>query len=100
MRVISLRRLREFWEQHGDAEPPLRTWFKTARKARWRSIQDVRRTYPRADGVTPSRGQTLTVFDICGNKYRLVARIRYDHELINVRNVLTHAEYVQGRWKE
>ena len=51
MRVISLRRLREFWEQHGDAEKPLRNWFKTARKARWGSLQDVRRTYPRTDSV-------------------------------------------------
>ncbi len=100
MRVISLRRLREFWEQHGDAEKPLRNWFKTARKARWGSLQDVRRTYPHTDGVATAGGETLTVFNIDGNKYRLIARVRYDYELINVRNVLTHKEYDEGKWKE
>ena len=98
MRVISLRRLREFWEQHGDAEKPLRNWFKTARKARWGSLQDVRRTYPHTDGVATAGGETLTVFNIGGNKYRLIARVRYDFELINVRVVLTHAEYNKGKW--
>ena len=100
MRVISLRRLRAFWEQHGDAEKPLRHWFKTARKARWGSVQDVRRTYPHSDGGTTPGGETLTVFNVGGNKYRLIARVRYDYELINVRWVLTHAEYNQGKWKE
>ena len=100
MRVISLRRLREFWEEHSDAETPLRNWFKTARKARWGSLQDVRRAYPHADGVTTPGGETLTVFNICGNRYRLITRIRYDYELINVRAVLTHAQYDQGKWKE
>jgi mRNA interferase HigB len=100
MRVISLRHLREFWEQHDDAEKPLRNWFKTARKARWRSLQDVRRAYPHADGLTTARGETLTVFNVGGNKYRLIARVRYDYQLINVRAVLTHKDYDQGKWKE
>ena len=100
MRVISLKRLHAFWEQHGDAEKPLRSWFKTARKAHWRSLQDVRRTYPQADGVMTPGGETLTVFNICGNKYRLIARVRYDYALINVRAILTHAQYDRGKWKE
>lgn len=100
VRVISLRRLREFWEQHEDAEEPLRNWFKIARKARWGSLQDVRQAYPHADGVRTRRGETLTVFNIGGNKYRLIARIRYDYDLINVRVVITHAEYDQGKWKD
>jgi mRNA interferase HigB len=100
MREISLKRLREFWEVHGDAERPLRNWFKTARSARWRSLGDVRETYPHADGVTTEGGLTLTVFNICGRKYRLVARIRCDHHLINVRAVLTHAEYDRGGWRK
>lgn len=45
-------------------------------------------------------GDTLTVFNIDGNKYRLIARIRYDYALINVRAVLTHEEYDRGKWKE
>ncbi|HEX5136901.1 MAG TPA: type II toxin-antitoxin system HigB family toxin [Planctomycetota bacterium] len=100
MRVISLRRLREFRERHGDAEIPLRNWFRTARKARWRSLQDVRRAYPHADGVSTPGGEVLTVFNIGGNKYRLVSRIRYDFDLVNVRVVLTHAEYARGTRKD
>jgi len=98
--VISLKPLREFWQHHGDAEVPLRLWYKTATHGTWTSLQDVRQTYPHADGVNIATGDTLTVFNIGGNKYRLVARIRYDYQLINVRAVLTHQEYDQGTWKE
>ena len=45
-------------------------------------------------------GGRLTVFNVCGNKYRLIARIRYDYQLVNVRAVLTHKEYSEGNWKE
>jgi mRNA interferase HigB len=60
----------------------------------------ARRDYPHADGVKTPRGDILTVFNIGGNKYRLVARIRYDYQLVNVRVVLTHREYDEGQWKE
>lgn len=100
MRVISLKPLREYWQRHPDAEEPLRLWYKTATSAMWSSLQDVRQTYAHADGVKTSRGGTLTVFNIGGNKHRLVVRIRYDYQLINVRAVMTHQEYDEGRWKE
>ena len=100
MRVISLKPLREFWERYPDAERPLRQWYKTALLAEWISLQDTRRDYPHADGVSTDQGDTLTVFNIAGNKYRLVARVRYDYQLINIRTVLTHAAYDEGKWKE
>ena len=100
MRVISLKPLRAFWERCPDAEQPLRHWYKTATFAQWTCLQDVRRDYPHADGVRTRRGDTLTVFNIGGNKYRLVARIRYDYQLVNVRAVLTHEDYDEGDWKE
>lgn len=100
MRVISLKRLREFWERHPDAEGALRAWYRVASAARWRSLQDARAAYPHADGVETENGETLTVFNVCGNKYRLVVRIRYDFQLVNVRAVLTHAEYDKGWWKD
>jgi len=93
-------RLREFWVQHPDAEEPLRRWYKTAIHAEWGSLQDTRLDYPHADSVQTKTSGPLTVFNIGGNKYRLIVRIRYDHQLINVRQVLTHAKYDQGRWKE
>lgn len=99
MRAISLKPLREFWDEHPDAEGPLRQWYKTATHALWNNLADVRRTYPHADGVATKTGP-LTVFNIGGNKYRLIARIRYDYQLVNVRHVLTHDEYDAGKWKE
>lgn len=100
MRIISLKLLRDFWSCHPEAETALRLWYRTALQARWRSLQEVRQTFPHADGVSGARGETLTVFNIGGNRYRLVARIRYDFQLVNVRAVLTHAEYDAGKWKE
>jgi mRNA interferase HigB len=99
VRVISLRLLRNFWTVHPDAEQALRLWYKTAAQATWANLQEVRQAYPHADGVSTASGNTLTVFNICGNKYRLVVRIRYDYQLINVRAVMTHRDYNQGRWK-
>lgn len=98
--MISLKLLREFWLRHPDAERPLRLWYKLAVHARWMNLQQLRADLPHADGVTNRRGETLTVFNISGNKYRLVARVRYDFQLINVRAILTHAEYDRERWKE
>ena len=68
--------------------------------AEWRNLHDVRRTYPHADAVRVPGSGTLTVFNVCGNKYRLVTRVRYGYRLVNVRCVLTHDEYDRGVWKE
>jgi mRNA interferase HigB len=100
MRVISLKRLREGWALHADAEGPLRNWYRIALKAEWGSLQDTRRTFPHANGVRQPGQGTLTVFNIGGNSYRLITRIRYEYALVNVRAVLTHDEYDAGRWKE
>jgi mRNA interferase HigB len=99
-RVISVKRLRQFWELHPDSEAPLRTWYRIALKAQWRSIQEVRATFPHADAVTVASGRTVTVFNISGNKYRLVVDLLYAVEVAYVCMVLTHAEYSKGRWKD
>lgn len=91
--------LRDFWKRHPDAELPLRQWYKTTTEALWRNLNDVRTAYPHADGVKTRRGEVLTVFNICGNKYRLIVRIRFDYQLVNVRHVLTHSEYNRNDWK-
>ena len=98
--MISLKPLRAFWERYPDAEQPLRQWYKTASHARWRSLKDARLDYAHADGVPTKGNETLTVFNIGGNKYRLIARIRYDYQLVNVLQILTHDEYDEGKWKE
>ena len=94
LRVISRRRLREFWDQHEDSAKPLRAWYKVARVASWASVAEVRRTYPHADPVN-----NCTVFNVGGNKYRLIVRIHYEWQRIYVRRVLTHQEYNKDDWR-
>ena len=99
MRVISKPRLRAFWHKYSDAEKPLMAWWKSTLKADWSSIQDVRSTFSHADAVKLSSGLVVTVFNIAGNKYRLIARIVYEYRRVYVKSVLTHAEYNKENWK-
>lgn len=101
MRVISRARLREFWRRHPDAEPWLAAWFRNAEKATWRDVQDVRKLYRHADGVRvdcSSGTLTATVFNVKGNKYRMITLIRYP-AVVYIKDVLTHAEYDRYDWK-
>ena len=95
MHVISRKKLREFWTVHHDAEKPLAEWFKAASKAEWRKFSDVRAYYAQADLVND-----FIVFNIGGNKYRLIIDIDYDDQVILVRHVLTHKEYDKGNGKD
>jgi mRNA interferase HigB len=100
MRIISRRMLREFWRKHADAEGPLRDWVRIIRFVRWRSFVDVRRTFGSADVAKAAGGNDVAVFDICGNRYRLIAGIHYNTGIVYVLMVLTHDEYSANRWKE
>jgi mRNA interferase HigB len=93
MHVISRKTLREAETKHGDLVVPLAVWFKVAKSARWKNIQDVRKTYPFADPVG-----RYTVFNIKGNSYRLIAKIEYARSRIYIRAIQTHAEYDKGAW--
>jgi len=97
VRVISLKKLRGFWEnsRNPGAESPLRAWYQVAKAADWTCFADVRETYSAADAVG-----NKVVFDIGGNKYRLIAVIDYEGHKVFVRHVLDHKEYDKGRWKK
>ena len=99
MRVISRKRLAEFWKGFPDAQTPLLAWYKLAMKADWASLQEVRQDFPHADGVELYCGLVVTVFNIRGNNYRLITRIIYPYRRIYVKTVLTHREYNQNNWK-
>jgi mRNA interferase HigB len=98
--VVSFKRLREFFEAHRDAERPLRRWFLIVSKGNWPSIADVRRGFPHADAVVVKSGRALTVFNIGGNKYRLIAAIHYDRQRLYALRVMTHREYNKNTWKD
>jgi mRNA interferase HigB len=95
VRVISRKALCEFAGAHKDAETPLDDWYRIAKRLRWSSLVDVRTTYPHADAV----GE-FTIFNISGNKYRLVTYINYRACKIYIRRVMTHEEYSRGDWKK
>ncbi len=94
MHVISRKKLREAAAQHPDLEAPLDAWFRIAKKALWKSLLDVRKTFSSADAVSK-----WTIFNIKGNQYGLIAEINYAFGRIYIRHVLTHAEYDSGGWK-
>lgn len=89
MRVIAKKILRDFWEKHNDAEQQLKTWYKEACKASWKSPSDIKEEYPKASILKAGR----VIFDICGNKYRLVVHINYLREWVFIRFIGTHTEY-------
>src|SRR5262245_43316775 len=99
MRVISKARLRRFWESPGrrDAEGPLRAWHThvNSKTVSWHSWGQVK-----ADFGSASLVGTCVIFNIGGNKYRLVTRILYPSHKVFILKVMTHAEYDQGSWKE
>ena len=100
MHVITRRTLLEYADEHPDARAPLDGWHRTAEAAEWRSLADVRRDYPHADGVPVASGRTMTVFNVGGNKYRLIVGINYRAGRCYVKAFLTHADYDRKNWKE
>lgn len=95
MNVISLKSLRTFWESHDQAERPLRQWFRDIQKANYPSLAELRAAHPYAD-YFEERGYELTIFNVAGNKYRVVTFVRYTAQTVFVKRVMTHAEY--DRW--
>jgi mRNA interferase HigB len=91
MRVISRKALVAFWTRpgRGDAEEPLRAWFKEVEHATWTNPGEVKQSYASASILKSGR----VVFNVGGNKYRLVVKVNYTARVVFVRFVGTHAEY-------
>ena len=95
MHVITRRRLNEFAQEHPDCASSLAAWYRIVKHTDFDSLVDVRRIFPGADHVG-----RFTVFNIGGNKARLIAAIHYNRKKVYIRHVLTHAEYDKGTWRE
>jgi mRNA interferase HigB len=102
VRIITWRALRVFGDKWPQAAAPLRQWYKLVLSATWHSFADVRATFGQTDQVTAKSGQSVCVFDIGGNKFRLVAFVSYAKGKVYVLRVLTHKEYDRRnqRWKD
>jgi len=89
MRVFAKKILRKFWGKRNDAEQQLKTWYKEASKANWTNPTDIKSEYAKASILKGGR----VVFDICGNKYRLIVEINYERKWAFIRFIGTHNQY-------
>ena len=94
MRIISEKPFRDFWEKHPAAESSLKIWIQRVRAAVWDDFSYVRKTFNHADIY-----KCCVIFDVGGNKYRVIAKIKYEWKIVYIRCVLTHIEYDQDKWQ-
>ena len=95
MRIIKRGALEQFWRAHRDSQASLEAWYAVVRSARWKTSAELKRVYPSADFV----GRRV-VFNIAGNKYRMIARVNFRTQCVFVLHLLTHADYDKGGWKQ
>jgi mRNA interferase HigB len=90
MQVIAKRTLRQFWERHPPAEVPLRTWNAVAERSHWRSPADIKAMFGTSVDFV---GDNRVVFDVGGNKYRLIVHVAYPFGRVLIKFIGTHADY-------
>jgi mRNA interferase HigB len=95
MHIISRKALREFAQRHPDSRTALDSWFHLVRTNQFEGFNALRQVFPAADIVG-----NLIVFNIGGNKYRLIAAIHFNRQKVYIRHILTHPEYDKGTWKK
>lgn len=95
MHIITRRRLLEFSKKYPDAYEPLDRWYRIVKRSDFDSFSELRTIFPSADQVG-----RLTVFNIGGNKYRLITYVVYNKKRVYIRGVLSHKDYNKGKWKE
>ncbi len=95
MNVISRRKLFEKVTKHPDARIAIQNWFDIVVASEWQSLEEVRQTFPATDMVGK-----LAIFNIKGNRYRLIARMVFAYQRVYIKEFLTHAEYDKGAWKK
>lgn len=91
MRIISIKKLKDFWNNsnYRDSEHPLRAWYAEAKRANWTKPSDIKKKYKNASFLASNR----VVFNIKGNKYRLIVAIKYVFKIVFIRFVGTHKQY-------
>ena len=98
MRVISVKKLKDFWSKaaYRDSEQSLRAWYAETRKGNWSSPHEIKRVYGTASVI----GNERIVFNICGNKYRLIVAVKYKFKIFYIRFIGTHRQYDEIDAKE
>ncbi len=99
MRIIKETFLSEAAKEYPDAASFLTEWRKVAKQAEWQNLEDVRKQYPKTDMVRVKSGKQASVFNVCGNKYRLIVAIHFNTKIVYTMRFLTHADYSKDKWK-
>ena len=94
MHIISRKRLREFWEYDSQSQIALDEWYRRTKRLKVTNLAELQQTFPHADLV----GKCI-VFNIGGNKYRLITKIDFLRQTVYIKFVLTHSEYDKDKWK-
>jgi mRNA interferase HigB len=94
VRIVSRRQIRGFAARFPRAAEPLTHWANAVEAARWQNPGELKAAFSSADFVGD-----LTVFNVGGNKYRLIAFVHYRRQIVYIKQILTHEEYDQGEWK-
>ena len=89
MRVIAKKILRDFWAKHPDCEQQLKSWYRESEVANWKGPAAIKRDYPSASILEGNR----VVFNIRGNRYRLIVKINYPYQIVWIRFIGTHVQY-------
>ena len=95
MHVISRKALKQFWQQHPESELALARWFKIMEQTDFKNFAELRAVFPTADLV-----DSWIVFNIGGNKFRLIVSVHFNRNSVYIRHVLTHQAYDKGSWKK
>jgi len=93
MHIISIRKLREFWEEHPTSKVSLRAWYTIIKRQEFESYQEIKAAFPSADRV-----EKFTIFDVGGNNFRIVAAVHYNRNKLYIREVFTHSDY--DKWNK
>jgi mRNA interferase HigB len=100
MRVIKPSTVRQWMREYPAASSSLEGWLAITQAALWQSLTELKRTFPSADQVRTASQRHVIVFNISGNKFRLIAAVHFNTGVVFALNFFTHAEYSKDRWKD
>jgi mRNA interferase HigB len=99
VRIIKRTTLRAYGRRFPKAAKALEDWARLTLATAWQNLVETRRTFPHADQVKVKSKKTVTVFNVCGNNFRLITAVHYDRQKVFILDFLTHAEYSRNLWK-
>jgi mRNA interferase HigB len=100
MRIIKPATVNSWAMRHADAAGALEKWMVLLEEAEWKNLIEMRAVISSADEVTVASGRRVVVFNIGGNKYRLIAAVHYNTQIVYALLFMTHAEYSKDKWKK